>query len=87
MKKFKFVLQYAVPVWIILVLATVLFIARPLNLESQSSTFCAYGRIFVEFDDGGKRWGTILLNDNGKPIPCDDPTGTPVFNRQKENII
>ena len=80
-------IRYAVPVWIVLVFAVVVVITRVSEPETHISTFCAYGKVFVEFDEGNKRWGTILLNDNGKPIPCNDPTGTPVISRQQENII
>ena len=45
-----------------------------LGLMSKPTTdthiFCAYNRVFVEFDENGKRWGTIMLDYQGKPIPC-----------------
>jgi hypothetical protein len=26
--------------------------------------------VFVEFEEDGKRWGTLMLDWGGKPIPC-----------------
>jgi len=37
---------------------------------AETQIFCAYGRVFVEFNEHGKRWGTIMLDFNGHPIPC-----------------
>lgn len=87
MKRFDIIIKrYAIVVWIIVVLGIVLLL--PANRsETQTNVFCAYGKIFVEFEEGNHKWGTIFLNDNGKPIPCEDPVGTPVINRQRENII
>ena len=71
-----------------MVFSFVLFIARYAGeSEAQTSTFCAYGKVFVEFEEGNKRWGTILLNDNGRPIPCTDPIGTPAVSLEKINNI
>ena len=48
------------------------------SYETYTSTqiFCAYGQIFVEFNDGDHRWGTLWLDRNGKPVPCkeDEPS-------------
>ena len=40
--------------------------------ESSSTTrlFCAYGKVFVEFEEPHYTWGTLMLDINGKPIPC-----------------
>ena len=40
--------------------------------ESSSTTrlFCAYGKVFVEFEEPSYTWGTLMLDNNGKPIPC-----------------
>jgi hypothetical protein len=39
--------------------------------DNPSATmFCAYGTLFVEFDNGRKTWGTIFLNEDGRPIQC-----------------
>jgi hypothetical protein len=40
--------------------------------EDKSTTrlFCAYGKIFVEFEESHSTWGTLMLDNNGRPIPC-----------------
>lgn len=40
--------------------------------RTESSIFCAYGMLFVEFEENGKRWGTIMLNYDGKPFRCSE---------------
>jgi hypothetical protein len=42
--------------------------------------------VFVEFDEDGNRWGTLLLNRHGKPIPCkeDDDITEPANDRITE---
>jgi hypothetical protein len=42
------------------------------NADTQASTFCAYGRVFVRFEENGKIWGTILLDNSGSPISCQE---------------
>jgi hypothetical protein len=44
----------------------------------QSSAFCAYGKVFVRFKEGGKIWGTILLDSAGVPVLCQEGS-TPSF--------
>ena len=57
------------------VVATVL-LSLAVRIKNQptthTKTFCAYGRVFVEFDEEGKRWGTLMLDMGGKPIRCQD---------------
>jgi len=38
--------------------------------DTTTSTFCAYGRVFVRVKDGNTVWGTILLDDSGVPVKC-----------------
>ena len=38
--------------------------------DIHSSTFFAYGRIFVEFKQGHSVWGALLLDGSGSPISC-----------------
>jgi hypothetical protein len=40
--------------------------------ESASTTrlFCAYGKVFVEFEEPRYTWGTLMLDSTGKPMPC-----------------
>lgn len=39
---------------------------------TDTSVFCAYGHLFVEFEEGWHKWGTMLLDRNGRPISCDE---------------
>lgn len=43
--------------------------------DTHTRMFCAYGKIFVEFEEGSHVWGTLMLDRQGRPIPCkeDDP--------------
>lgn len=40
--------------------------------ETVAKTFCAYNRVFVEFEEHGKSWGTLMLDWEGHPIPCSE---------------
>ena len=40
--------------------------------RSETKMFCTYNRVFIEFHDRSGVWGTIMLDDDGKPIPCSD---------------
>jgi hypothetical protein len=43
---------------------------RPKNNRVETHLFCAYNRVFVEFQEDGGRWGTLMLDSIGRPIPC-----------------
>jgi hypothetical protein len=43
--------------------------------DTQTSTFCAYGKVFVRFKEGSKIWGSMLLDSAGSPIPCQEGDG------------
>ena len=47
---------------------------------TETRTFCAYGRLFVEFEDRERVWGTLMLDFYGKPIPCIEGIETEVNN-------
>lgn len=64
MKFFKWVLVT------LSVLVTLLFFIAIPSPIAETQVFCAYGRLFVEFNEGGRRWGTIMLDFQGHPIPC-----------------
>ena len=59
---------------ILVVLSTLAIGLTSNNLRAgqvtETRTFCAYGRIFVEFEENGKVWGTLMLDFRGQPIPC-----------------
>lgn len=62
-------------IWVILgtVVATLVVSSIFTSSDGQPANarmFCAYDRIFVEFEEGKHRWGTIFLDDEGKPVPC-----------------
>ena len=33
--------------------------------------FCSHDRVFIEFEENGKVWGTLWPDDDGKPQSCD----------------
>jgi hypothetical protein len=32
--------------------------------------FCSHDKVFIEFEDNGKVWGTMWIDDDGKPQTC-----------------
>jgi|LauGreDrversion4_2_1035121.scaffolds.fasta_scaffold219918_2 hypothetical protein len=66
--------QLVVVLWTILITILASSSNRNLNTRSvvETRTFCAYGRVFVEFEENGKQWGTLMLDFRGNPIPCED---------------
>lgn len=44
--------------------------------ETEARAFCAYNRVFVEFSESGRTWGALMLDFNGKPIPCEEEADT-----------
>jgi len=40
--------------------------------DMNTAMFCAYGRVFVTFRQHHTTWGTLLLDENGAPMPCDE---------------
>lgn len=38
--------------------------------ETSTLLFCAYGQVFVEFNEDNHKWGTLWLDRHGRPIPC-----------------
>jgi hypothetical protein len=55
--------------------------------DTQASTFCAYGKVFVRFKEGGKIWGTILLDNSGVPVPCQEGSMPSFKSLNKGNTI
>jgi hypothetical protein len=43
--------------------------------DTHASTFCAYGKVFVRFKEGSRVWGTILLDNTGSPVACQEGVG------------
>jgi len=44
--------------------------------HTHTSMFCAYGTLFVEFEDSKSKWGTIMLDPAGRPVSCDNEKKT-----------
>ena len=42
------------------------------NIGTHTRMFCAYDRMFIEFTDGKNTWGTIWLDQDGRPVACRD---------------
>jgi hypothetical protein len=40
--------------------------------DTHASTFCAYGKLFVRFKEGSRVWGTMLLDNFGYPVTCQE---------------
>jgi hypothetical protein len=59
------------PVAVFFILVAIIIIAIPAEPEQDVALFCTYNRVFIEFKQGSATWGTIMLDDNGKPVPCD----------------
>lgn len=64
MKKYKY---YGVAILTIIVSYFFVF-----DNDTHAITFCAYNTTFVEFSEGFHRWGTILLDQDGRPVPCEE---------------
>jgi hypothetical protein len=58
---------------LIILIGLILLRSVPLDFgvsRPESRIFCAYERLFIEFEDGRLRWGTMLLDDDGRPMSC-----------------
>lgn len=64
------VIRYIFIFWVVSITLILTVVNKHTPRTTHTRTFCAYGNVFVEFDEDGYRWGTVLLNQNGKPIPC-----------------
>lgn len=61
-----------VTVWVVTLVTLFVFYLGDMKspADTHARTFCAYDRVFVEFEERGRTWGTIMLDRNGKPVPC-----------------
>lgn len=70
-------MTHFVKIFIILATATAMLLSIGTVKSNETSTqiFCAYGHVFVEFNEGNHKWGTIWLDRSGRPVPCkeDEP--------------
>lgn len=75
------IIRWLFIVWAIAATILIGFAVTVRNPKSitETRTFCAYGRIFAEFEDDGRVWGTLMLDFYGRPIPCTEGV-EPAFN-------
>jgi drug/metabolite transporter superfamily protein YnfA len=68
----------------VLLVVTILLVSN----EDKSTTrlFCAYGKVFVEFEESHSTWGVLMLDSNGKPIPCNDNEHIEIVKQQGVSI-
>ena len=76
----------AVAVWICCVTVLISFVSSMETITTHARTFCAYNKVFVEFEEGKKVWGTIMLDSRGKPIPCSETEDTEVVTQSNTSI-
>ena len=65
--------RYLAGITILLLFISAVLLVTPVRLSGdsvESKVFCAYGKVFIEFDDGKYKWGTMMLDDDGLPISC-----------------
>lgn len=66
------IFRWIIIVWtvcITLLIGLAVNVRQP-KLITETRTFCAYGRIFVEFEEKERVWGVLMLDFYGRPIPC-----------------
>ena len=73
-KKFNWTLPRKIILSVFVLLGIVVFypIESVLSDDIHAQKFCAYGRVYVEFQHGNRVWGTTLLDNRGQPIGCTD---------------
>ena len=54
--------------------------------DTHTRRFCAYGQVYVEFQQGNKIWGTTFLDDHGRPVSCTDDDVIEKTTKLKETI-
>ena len=57
---------------VILILAAIVYLWPEELLGIHTRRFCAYGKIYVEFEHDSKIWGTTFLDNHGQPISCNE---------------
>jgi hypothetical protein len=38
--------------------------------ELSVRIFCAYDKLFIEFEEKNSKWGTMFLDEHGRPMSC-----------------
>lgn len=74
--------------WLIVLVVAMTYSCTVADSEhvAETNIFCAYGTVFIEFKEKNNTWGTVFLDNAGRPIRCDSNNRTdPVIeNNAKE---
>jgi len=71
-KNFNILLQRLI--FLIFFTAVVIYFWPVESSEVRARRFCAYSKLYVEFEHHDKIWGTTFLDELGRPVPCNiDP--------------
>ena len=72
MKKFNWTLPRKIILSVVILLGILILYPLEYSDDIHTQKFCAYGRVYVEFQHGNRVWGTTLLDNRGQPISCAD---------------
>jgi len=53
-----------------IIIFTILAMALHNEPKANARFFCAYGKVFIEFEEDGKVWGTMWIDEDGRPLTC-----------------
>jgi hypothetical protein len=73
-------------IWAFCTAILVMVLIRMEYGTTYARTFCAYNRLFVEFEEGSKIWGTTMLDAKGRPIPCAETDTQEVVTQENMSI-
>lgn len=73
-------------IWAFCTAILVMMLIRMEYGTTYARTFCAYNRLFVEFEEGSKIWGTTMLDAKGRPIPCAETDTQEVVTQENMSI-
>jgi len=76
----------AIAVWVCGITILVNLVSSLETATTHARTFCAYNKVFVEFEEGKRVWGTIMLDYRGRPIPCSEADDTEVVTQSTTSI-
>jgi len=70
----------------LLIIVSTICILYETSDDIVTHRFCAYGNVYVEFQQGSKIWGTTFLNEDGKPVKCTEDDVQEHTSLQKDSI-
>ena len=73
-------------IWAFCTAILVMMLIRMEYGTTYARTFCAYNRLFVEFEEGSKIWGTTMLDAKGRPVPCAETDTQEVVTQENMSI-